>query len=114
VVTAAAHVRGVPTTRELDTLFLNYTGEFGSSKEGPTAHPLYPSKIGCSISSSFKINAWSHFAVWHIPYQTIVPQISCVEGVSGAYCGVVSACYPHKRGIEWPFNTLWSKMWDAV
>jgi hypothetical protein len=26
---------------------------------------------------------------WHIPHQTIVPQISCVEGVSGEYCGIV-------------------------
>jgi hypothetical protein len=28
---------------------------------------------------------------WHIRHQTIVPQISCVEGVSGEYCGVGSA-----------------------
>jgi hypothetical protein len=48
------------------------------------------SASGC-ISSSFKINAWSHYAAWLIRYQTLVPQISCVEGVSGEYCGVVSA-----------------------
>jgi hypothetical protein len=48
------------------------------------------SASGC-ISSSFKINAWSHYG-WHIRHQTIVPQISCVEGVSGEYCWVVSAC----------------------
>jgi hypothetical protein len=35
---------------------------------------------------------------WHIRNKNIVPQISCVEGVSGEYCGVVSAC-----GLEWPF-----------
>jgi hypothetical protein len=47
------------------------------------------SASGC-ISSSFKINAWSHYAYgWHIRHQTIVAQISCVEGVSGEYCGVV-------------------------
>jgi hypothetical protein len=28
---------------------------------------------------------------WHICNQNIVPQISCVEGVSGEYYGVVSA-----------------------
>jgi hypothetical protein len=28
---------------------------------------------------------------WHICNQNIVPWISCVEGVSGGYCGVVSA-----------------------
>jgi hypothetical protein len=50
---------------------------------------------------------------WHICNENIVPQISCVEGVSGEYCWVVSACYPHKSGLEWPFNSLWSKMWDA-
>jgi hypothetical protein len=37
---------------------------------------------------------------WHIRHQTIVPQISCVEGVSGEYCGVVSAWYPHKCGMS--------------
>jgi hypothetical protein len=50
---------------------------------------------------------------WHICNQNIVPQISCVEGVSGEYCGVVSAWYPHKSGLDWPFNPLWSKMWAA-
>jgi hypothetical protein len=37
-------------------------------------------------------NAWSQYAVWlaysSSNHQTIVPQISCVEGVFGEYCGI--------------------------
>jgi hypothetical protein len=47
---------------------------------------------------------------WHICKQNIVPQISCVDGGSGEYCGVVSAWYPHRNGLEWPFNPLCSKI----
>jgi hypothetical protein len=33
---------------------------------------------------------------WHIRHQAIVLQISCVEGVSGEYCGVVEPDIPTK------------------
>jgi hypothetical protein len=52
---------------------------------------------------------------WHICNQNIVPQISCVEGVSDEdFCPMLdSAWYLHICGLEWPFNPLFSLIWAA-
>jgi hypothetical protein len=63
---------------------------------------------------SFKINAWSHYAVW-LAYSSSNHSSSDTM-CWGCFWWIlwVWAWYPHKSGIEWPFNPLWSKLWDAV
>jgi hypothetical protein len=51
---------------------------------------------------------------WNICNQSIVPQISYVEGVSGEDFDVVLVWYPHQNGLGPPINSLCSKIWDRV